>query len=209
MLEASYITFRLPAMHGPHRKRLVKAPQLFFYDTGLVCWLLGIREVGQLHFHHLRGAIFKTWVVSESMKNRAHASALGGLPGQLLHYRDRNGQEVDLIVDGPATRTLVQVRSSATPPPGAFHVARKVRDELPPPVAAVPSPRGRASGRAATRLLVVHGGNEYRATDDGELLPWRMIRSVIDGAGEAGVGVDSGVCLATDAPATSTSPAPS
>jgi predicted AAA+ superfamily ATPase len=50
VLEAS-IAFRLPAYSGNIRKRLVKMPKLHFYDTGLVCWLLGIRNAGQLRNH--------------------------------------------------------------------------------------------------------------------------------------------------------------
>ena len=68
-LEASYIVFRLPSFHPGHagvRKRLVKMPKLHFYDTGLVCWLLGIRTPDQLRSHPLRGAIFESWVVSKS-----------------------------------------------------------------------------------------------------------------------------------------------
>ena len=45
-------------------------PKLHFYDTGLVCWLIGIRTPEQLRTHPLRGAIFETWVVSEIVKHR-------------------------------------------------------------------------------------------------------------------------------------------
>ena len=72
VLETSFIVFRLPAFHGNIRKRLVKAPKLYFCDTGLVCWLLGIHELRQLRSHPLRGPIFETWVVSEALKNRAN-----------------------------------------------------------------------------------------------------------------------------------------
>ena len=47
-------------------------PKLYFYDTGLVCWLLGVREPAQLRSHPLRGPIFETWVVSETMKHRTN-----------------------------------------------------------------------------------------------------------------------------------------
>ena len=70
ILEASFIASRLPAFHANLRKRIVKMPKLFFYDTGLVCWLLGIRTPEQLRSHPLRGPIFETWVVSEIVKHR-------------------------------------------------------------------------------------------------------------------------------------------
>ena len=53
ILEASFIAFRLPSYHGNISKRLIKMPKLHFYDTGLACWLLGIREAGQLDVHPL------------------------------------------------------------------------------------------------------------------------------------------------------------
>ena len=62
ILETSFLVFRLPAFHSNLRKRLVKMPKLHFYDTGLACWLLGIRTPEQLRNHPLRGPIFETWV---------------------------------------------------------------------------------------------------------------------------------------------------
>ena len=60
ILEASFVAFHLPAFSTRLRKRLVKMPKLHFYDTGLACWLLGIREPAQLRTHPLRGALFET-----------------------------------------------------------------------------------------------------------------------------------------------------
>ena len=61
ILETSFLMFRLPALRTNLRKRLVKMPKLHFYDTGLVCWLLGIRAPEQLRTHPLRGSIFEIW----------------------------------------------------------------------------------------------------------------------------------------------------
>ena len=72
ILETSFIAFRLPVLHANLRKRLVKMPKLHFYDTGLVCWLLGIRTPEHLRAHPLRGPILETWVVSEIAKHRAN-----------------------------------------------------------------------------------------------------------------------------------------
>ena len=79
ILEASFIAFHLPAFNANLRKRLVKMPKLYFYDTGLACWLLGIREPQQLRSHPLRGAIFETWVVSEILKHRVNRGETRGL----------------------------------------------------------------------------------------------------------------------------------
>ncbi len=71
ILEASFLVHRLPPFYANIRKRLVKMPKLYFHDTGLACWLLGIRTAEQLRTHPLRGPVFETWVVSEIIKHRA------------------------------------------------------------------------------------------------------------------------------------------
>ena len=84
--------FRLPPFHANIRKRLARRPKLHFLDSGLACWLLGIREPAQLRLHPLRGPIFDSWVVSEILKHRSNRGERGGLS----FYRDRNGAEADL-----------------------------------------------------------------------------------------------------------------
>lgn len=156
VLETSFIAFRLPAFHANLRKRLVKMPKLYFYDTGLVSWLLGIREPAQLRSHPLRGPIFETWVVSESRKHHANR----GMSRGLSFYRDRRGAEVDLIMDKPSERTLLEAKSAATPSSSMFKGIERVRRHLPdsPPVDAA----------------VVYGGSDFQARSSGRLIPWRM-----------------------------------
>lgn len=110
VLETSYIAFRLPPFVANPNKRLVKTPKLYFYDTGLLCYLLGIREPEQLRTHPLRGAIFETWVASEILKARAHR----GLSPSLLFFRDRKGTEVDLLVERGDALIAVEAKSSRT-----------------------------------------------------------------------------------------------
>ena len=123
VLEAGFIAFRLPAFHANLRKRPVKMPKLYFHDTGLVCWLLGIRRLEQLRSHPLRGPIFETWVVSEAYKHRNNL----GLTGGMWFYRDRNGAEVDLVVDRTDDLALVEAKSSTTPSSSLFAGAQRVR----------------------------------------------------------------------------------
>lgn len=68
VLEVSYIVFQLRPHHANFNKRLVKAYKLYFYDVGLVSWLLGIQTPEQMETHPLRGSIFETFVVAELMK---------------------------------------------------------------------------------------------------------------------------------------------
>ena len=94
VLEASYVVFRLPAFHRNLHKKAVKVPKLFFYDSGLMCWLLGIREPEQIRTHPLRGQIFETWVASEIIKHRTNSGERRGMN----FYRDHNGAEVSLVI---------------------------------------------------------------------------------------------------------------
>jgi predicted AAA+ superfamily ATPase len=93
LLEASYVVFRLPPFFQNIGKRLVKSPKIYFYDTALVCYLLGIESPEQLRTHPLRGAIFENLVVLEFMKNRLNA----GRPSNLFFYRDQSQHEVDIV----------------------------------------------------------------------------------------------------------------
>ncbi|MFN0315986.1 MAG: ATP-binding protein [Burkholderiales bacterium] len=110
VLEASYIAFLLPPHHANFSKRLIKSPKLYFYDSGLVCWLLGIQEADQLATHPLRGSIFETMVVAELVKtclNRGERAA--------FHFwRNSNGNEVDVIYDAGTKLIPIEIKSGQT-----------------------------------------------------------------------------------------------
>ncbi|MEL5893640.1 ATP-binding protein [Bacteroides sp. GD17] len=93
VLQASYIAYSLPPYFENIGKRLVKSPKLYFYDTGLVCYLLGIENEQQLAVHPLRGAIFENMVVNEAIKNRLNKAK----DPNLYFYRDKSQKEVDLL----------------------------------------------------------------------------------------------------------------
>lgn len=95
VLEATYVAFRLPPFYRNIGKRLVKTPKVYFYDVGLVCYLLGINNAHQLETHPLLGQIFENMVVAEFLKHRCNH----GIDNNLYFFRDRSGSEVDLILD--------------------------------------------------------------------------------------------------------------
>lgn len=110
VLEASYVLFQLRPHHENFSKRLIKAPKLYFLDTGLLCWLLGIREVAQLAEHPLRGAIFETFVVAELVKTLANR----GERPTLYFWRDSNGNEIDVIVEVGSRLMPIEIKSGQT-----------------------------------------------------------------------------------------------
>ncbi|HOD80126.1 MAG: hypothetical protein BWX88_02611 [Planctomycetes bacterium ADurb.Bin126] len=154
VLETGFIVFRLPPLHANLRKRLVKMPKLFFLDSGLACWLLGIRTPDQLRRHPLRGALFETWVASEILKHRTNQGERGGL----FFYRDRHGLEADLVVNGGAQRVVVEVKAGHTTSEDMFTAARKVKAILDPSL--------------PTRAVVVYAGADRQSRQDALLLPW-------------------------------------
>lgn len=110
IMEASYIIFKLQPYHANINKRLVKTPKIYFYDTGILCFLLGIENVKQLETHPLRGAIFENLVVSEFMKSRLNK---GKMPNSYF-YRDSRGTEIDLVQVVANDLHFYEVKSSQT-----------------------------------------------------------------------------------------------
>ncbi len=155
VLEASFLLFRLPSYSGNLRKRLVKTPKLHFYDTSLVCWLLGIREVAHLQSHPLRGAIFETWVVSEIAKHRLHRGEGRGL----YYFRDTHGIEADLLVDGTERLAVIEAKAGATITPEMLAGVRRVRAQL--------------EDAKPTAGFVVFGGDQGQRRSDVHALCWR------------------------------------
>ena len=161
ILEASFIVFRLPPFHSNLGKRLVKMPKLHFYDTGLVCWLIGIRTPEQLRSHPLRGPIFETWVVSEVVKHRMNLGETRGL----FFYRNRDGAEVDLVIEHPSRVTLVEAKSSQTPSSSLFDGVKRVQRHL-------------VDSSLPCDAVVAYGGSESQDRAIGRLIPWDSVHEV-------------------------------
>lgn len=160
VLEASYIIHRLPAWHTNVRKQVVKAPKLHFFDSGLVCFLLGIREPEQLRLHPLRGAIFESWVISECYKSLAHR----GLWTALYHYRESRGAEIDLLIEQGAGVDAVEIKSGAT-------VSRDFFKNL-----ELFAGRVRGDERGFwVRGHVVYGGDATQKRSEAQVLSWRHL----------------------------------
>lgn len=160
ILETSFVVFRVPAHSTNTRKRVVKMPKVHFYDSGLVCWLLGIRSAEQLRSHPLRGAIFESWVASEIVK--AHENV--GERARLSHYRDRSGVEVDLLLESTEGLKLVEVRASETPRSHLFDSLRKAADSI--------------SDSKGVASVVVYGGEIAQDRAAGQLVPWSKLHDV-------------------------------
>jgi len=112
VLEASYVVFRLHPFFENIGKRLIKSPKIYFCDTGLICFLLGIETPEQLKTHPLRGAIFENYVVLEFLKSRYNA----GKPNNLFFYRDKSQREIDIVQQFGYQYRAYEIKSAT-----AFH----------------------------------------------------------------------------------------
>lgn len=110
VLEASYIVHLLRPHHQNFNKRLIKAPKLYFIDTGLASFLLDIRRKEQWASHPLRGALFETFVVAELLKARFNVAR----PSNLYYFRDNIGNEVDILVDEGTAIIPIEIKSGTT-----------------------------------------------------------------------------------------------
>ncbi|MBK7636835.1 MAG: ATP-binding protein [Saprospiraceae bacterium] len=93
ILESSYIIFMLPAYHKNLGKRLLKTPKLYFFDTGLLCHLLGLQHEDKLRASDKYGNIFENFIIAEKVKYKAHRQ----MDPNMFFFRDSNGLEVDLL----------------------------------------------------------------------------------------------------------------
>ncbi|MCR4320912.1 MAG: ATP-binding protein [Candidatus Brocadiaceae bacterium] len=110
ILQAGFIIQLLPPHHENFSKRIIKSPKIYFLDTGLLCYLLRIREPEDIPVHPMKGAIFENFVFSEIYKAFAHR---GEIP-PLYFWRDRTGHEVDIVIDTGKRLVPVEIKSAET-----------------------------------------------------------------------------------------------
>jgi hypothetical protein len=110
ILETSFIVKLLRPYYKNFHKRLIKAPKLYFLDSGLLCYLLGILRPEEILMHSLRGAIFESWVIAEFYKNYYHT----GKQPQMYYFRDTNDNEIDLLLEYGSDVLPVEIKSGQT-----------------------------------------------------------------------------------------------
>ena len=109
-LKVGHLAIALPPHVANYRKRVRKRPRLHFMDSGLVCYLLGIRDAATLERHPLRGGVFESFVVAELVKHLAAARR----NAPLYHWRDATGHEIDVLIDSGDRLIPVEVKSGST-----------------------------------------------------------------------------------------------
>lgn len=110
ILQSSYIIFLLPPHFKNFNKRVVKTPKLFFYDTGLACSLLGIRQIKEIRNSHFRGPLFENFVILEWLKRKHNK----GSNTAFYYWRDNKGVEIDLLLDTGRKLVPIEIKSGQT-----------------------------------------------------------------------------------------------
>lgn len=127
ILATSYIAYSLPPYHAIISKRFTKMPKVYFYDTGLLCYLLGIENSEQLERHSLRGAIFENQAMCELIKMRFNE----GRDPNLSFYREYSGTEIDAILTTGSGLKLFEIKSGKTFKQEFLHNIETVKVSLP------------------------------------------------------------------------------
>lgn len=154
VLEASYLIFKLPPYFENFNKRLIKSPKIYFFDTGLMCNLLGITTPRQLETHHYQGHIIENALIVELWKKRINA----GKRPKFWFWQDQSGNEIDLIIEEDGLLSAIEIKSSQTYNNRMSSGLKKWQ---------------KLAGAAPERQFLIYAGDQEAQLECGRLLPWR------------------------------------
>lgn len=161
ILESSYILYRLQPYHRNFNKRLIKSPKLYFYDTGVACSLLGIREQEQVNLHYMKGSLFENLILNEFIKRSFNR----GENRQPYYWQDNHGKEIDCLLVNGERVTAVEIKSGKTISTSYFENLNYWRS-----LAALPE----------NQEYVVYGGDQSMQTSAGTLISWKNLDRIPD-----------------------------
>lgn len=156
VLEAGYVVRLVPPYHENLGKRIVKTPKLFFLDSALAAWLMGIRDAASLAIHAQRGALFEGYVVSEILKHEFNA----GRTPELWFWRDSSGHEVDLLLPAGPRLQPVEIKSGQTYAADWPAAARRWQA---------------LAGDRALAPIIVYGGDAGFEREGCRVVSWRQL----------------------------------
>lgn len=152
LLEASFIIYQVKPHFKNYKKRLVKSSKLYFYDVGLLCYLLGIAKENDVQSHPLRGAIFENFIVTECLKNRFNNIK----DDNLFFYRDHTGNEIDLICDEGNRLNVLEIKSGETLHSSFFKSLNAYKE----------------NANQEINAFIIYGGNELYVMSDVHIYPY-------------------------------------
>lgn len=153
-LENSYIVFLLNPFHKNFSKRIIKSPKLYFYDTGLLSYLLKINDSDDLVNQSVKGTLFENMMVSEYIKRIYHKN---DLQSEVWFWRDTAGNEVDLLIQKPKSVEVLEIKATQTIMPDLFKGLNYFEN---------------LAEYDNLKKTLVYGGNEYQQRSVGSVVPW-------------------------------------
>lgn len=125
-LQGAYLIRRLPPLHANLRKRLVKAPRLYWRDSGLLHTLLRLDPQGDILSSPWAGASWEGFVIEEIFKTRqAHGSSFDA-----FFFRSHDGWEVDLVIDDVQGREAIEIKLTSAPSQETVQRLEKVAEMI-------------------------------------------------------------------------------
>lgn len=160
VLEASYVIFRLLPFHKNYNKRIVKMPKLYFYDTGLVCSLLGLENVTQLTTYYKKGDLFENLIINEFLKYRFNS----GKDNNLYFWRDSKGNEIDCMFEDKLIIKAVEIKTSSAYNSEYFKALGYWN---------------KISNNDVEHSYLIYTGDIQLNTKFGNLIPWSNLQDII------------------------------
>jgi predicted AAA+ superfamily ATPase len=160
VLEASYIIFMLSPYFHNIRKQVTRMPKVYFYDTGLLCRLLDLTSAKELESHYLIGSIFENFIIADIQKEMMNRKAMD----RLFFFREKNGNEVDLLVKRGETFIPLEIKKAGTFSPD-FTKGLKYWNSLQVRNTALP--------------LIVYSGETKIAGHNYRLVNWKQVNTAL------------------------------
>lgn len=127
LLESSFVIFRLSPYYRNYGKRIIRSPKLYFYDSGLAAFLLGLETETEVTSSQYYESLFENVVISDVLKQY---TAKGQTP-EIFYWRDSNQNEIDLIIEKDTNpHLLIEIKSSATYRSDFFNSIDKLGEQM-------------------------------------------------------------------------------
>ena len=152
-LESSYIIFLLKHYYRNFTKRILKSPKLYFYDSGLLAYLLKLNNADKIQAHPDKGSVFENMMVAEYYKRCYHTAN----DNDLWFWRDSAGHEVDLIIDDGNHFNIVEMKAGLTVMPEMFKGLKWFED---------------ISKISNLKKTLVYGGRDNQKRSYGDVMSW-------------------------------------
>jgi len=159
VLETSFILYTLRPYHQNFNKRIVKSSKLYFYDTGLACALLNLRNSDDLNRHFAKGALFENFVITEIFKNQLNKN----ITPKNYFWNATGAYEIDLLIDQGPKLVPIEIKSARTINSHFFSAFTYFQ-----PI----------SGALPENSYVIYGGSEKQARSIAQVIGWENLGEI-------------------------------